>query len=228
MNAAPPTAALSSRPPATATARDAQFWDRLARKYAADTIADAAGYARSVARCQALLGADDRVLELGCGTGTTALQLAPHVAHITGADLSAEMITIAEEKRAAAGLSNAAFVAAASTDLRFQDGHYHAVLAMNLLHLVPDLGATLTVAHRLLRPGGLLITKTPCLSDMNPLIRLVLPLMRWVGKAPASVRCFTDAELRSAVQAAGFTILAEERHASKGRDTRPFLVAQRA
>ena len=228
MNAAPPPPlALPSRQASPVTARDARFWDRAARKYAADPIADEAGYERSIARCRALLGAEARVLELGCGTGSTALKLAPHVAHLTGTDLSAEMVAIAEEKRAAAGLTNLRFVAAEAADPSLPAGSFDAVLAMNLLHLVPDMAATLAVAHGLLRPGGLLITKTPCLSDMNPLIRLVLPLMRWVGKAPASVRCFTDQELLAALQAAGFTLVAVERHGTQGRDTRPFIVAQR-
>jgi ubiquinone/menaquinone biosynthesis C-methylase UbiE len=220
MNAAP-------APLARAPLRDVQFWDRIARKYAQDPVADPEGYARSVRRCQELLGPTARVLELGCGTGTTALQLAPQVAEYTGTDLSPEMITIAEEKRAAAGVSALRFVVSAATDPQAEDGRYDAVLAMNLLHLVPDLGATLAQVYARLAPGGLFISKTACLSDMNPLIRLVLPLMRWVGKAPATVRCFTGGELEVIVRAAGFEVVAVERHASKGRDARPFIVARK-
>jgi ubiquinone/menaquinone biosynthesis C-methylase UbiE len=220
MNAAP-------APLARAPLRDVQFWDRIARKYAQDPVADPEGYARSVRRCQELLGPTARVLELGCGTGTTALQLAPQVAEYTGTDLSPEMITIAEEKRAAAGVSALRFVVGAATDPQAEDGRYDAVLAMNLLHLVPDLGATLAQVYARLAPGGLFISKTACLTDMNPLIRLVLPLMRWVGKAPATVRCFTGGELEVIVRAAGFEVVAVERHASKGRDARPFIVARK-
>ncbi|MBB5050595.1 cyclopropane fatty-acyl-phospholipid synthase-like methyltransferase [Afipia massiliensis] len=58
------------------TASDARFWDRSSRKYAVSAIADQAGYERTLDRTRALLGPNDRVLELGCGTGTTALRLA--------------------------------------------------------------------------------------------------------------------------------------------------------
>ena len=207
--------------------RDAQFWDRVARKYAQDPVADPEGYARSIRRCEALLAPTWRVVELGCGTGTTALQLAPRVLAYTGADLSREMIAIAEEKRLSAGVSSLRFVVAEAGAPLPEDGRCDAILAMNLLHLVPDLGRTLSQIFARLTPGGLFISKTACLGDMNPLIRLVLPLARWLGKAPATVRCFTARELEAAVLAAGFEVLAVERHAAKGRDTRPFIVARR-
>ena len=60
-------------------ASDARFWDRTSRKYAMGAIADQAGYERTLDRTHALLGSGDRVLELGCGTGTTALRLARDV-----------------------------------------------------------------------------------------------------------------------------------------------------
>jgi hypothetical protein len=35
-----------------------------------------------------------------------------------------------------------------------------------------------------LKPGGLFISKTPCLREMNPLARVAVPVMQLVGKAP--------------------------------------------
>jgi hypothetical protein len=62
---------------------------------------------------------------------------------------------------------------------------------------------------------------------MNPLIRLVLlPVMRVVGLAP-TVGVFGAAELERHIREAGFDILANESHASKGMDARPFIVARK-
>jgi SAM-dependent methyltransferase len=82
-------------------ASDARFWDRSSRKYAIGAIADQAGYERTLDRTRALLGPGDKVLELGRGTGTTALRLAGDVQNYLATDISAGMIAIANEKHAA-------------------------------------------------------------------------------------------------------------------------------
>ena len=70
------------------TASDARFWDRTSRKYAGSKIADQAGYDRTLDRTRALLGPGDQVLELGCGTGTTAFLLAGDVQSYLAGDVN--------------------------------------------------------------------------------------------------------------------------------------------
>lgn len=212
------------------TQDDSRFWDRIARKYAADKIADEAGYERTLARCLDYLKPSDKALEFGCGTGTTALRLAPSAGSLIASDISGEMIAIAREKQAADGKVNAAgaltFVQSALETLPYPDESFDVVMGFSAVHLVPDLGDGLAQVHRLLKPGGLFISKTPCLGDMNPLIVAALPVMRFLGKAP-NVLVFTSRELQAAIAAAGFELVDVEHHASKGKDTRPFIVARR-
>jgi SAM-dependent methyltransferase len=208
-------------------ARKARFWDRIARQYAADPIADVAGYEATLARVQGLLAAHHEVLELGCGTGSTALRLAPGTRHLLATDVSSRMIEIAREKLARQPLPQLSFAVADADAPGFAPGAYDAVLAFNLLHLVDDLDQALGVAAQALRPGGLLISKTPCIAEMNPLIpHLALPLMRAIGKAP-QVLCFRQPQLLAALARQGLEILSLERHGTKGRDFRAFIVARK-
>ena len=69
------------------------------------------GYTRTLDRTRYYLRGADTVLEFGCGTGTTALKLAPHVYRMVAADLSGEMIAIAREKTAAKACGNVEFAA---------------------------------------------------------------------------------------------------------------------
>lgn len=205
---------------------DARFWDRIARKYASDPIRDMAGYERTLDRTRKLLRSSDAVLELGCGTGTSALALAPAVARIAGSDVSGEMIAIAREKAAARACPNAEFTIASAERTTGEQGSFDAVLAFNLLHLIADLPATMSHVHRLLRPGGLFISKTPCLAEMNVLIRLAIPVMRLAGKAPF-VSVFTSAGLESEIEGAGFAIIERARHGTGRKDPRIFVVARK-
>ncbi|RWN29434.1 bifunctional 2-polyprenyl-6-hydroxyphenol methylase/3-demethylubiquinol 3-O-methyltransferase UbiG [Mesorhizobium sp.] len=208
-------------------ASDARFWDRSSRKYAMGAIADQAGYERTLDRTRALLGPGDRVLELGCGTGTTALRLAGDVQNYLATDISAGMIAIANEKHAAGPIPALVFRTATVDALAPDDEQFNAVLGFNYLHMVRDLPGTLRRIHALLAAEGLFISKTPCVGDMNPLIRLaLLPAMRAIGKAPYA-GVFRAADLSQHICAAGFDVLATESHATKGSDNRPYIVARK-
>lgn len=211
----------------SAVAKDRRFWDKAAKKYAASPISDMAGYERTLARTREFLKSDQSVLEVGCGTGSTAVKLAPSVARYLGTDISSEMIAIAREKAQAESVGNITFEATALDDAAWADGSFDIAIGFNILHLVKDRAAVLVRLHRALKPGGLLITKTPLLSEMNPIFRVAVPVMQAVGAAP-SVTFFNAKTLARETEAAGFTIRANERHGSKKKDVRVFLVAQRA
>ncbi len=203
---------------------EARFWDKSARRYAAHTIKDIAGYERTLERTGELLSSNDRVLEIGCGTGTSALKLAGQVGSIHATDLSGEMIAIARAKAEASNQSNITFaVESADADV---SGTYDAVVAFNLLHLVSDRPAVLRRAFAALKPGGCFFSKTPCLSEMNPLIRLAVPLMRAIGQAP-HVAFFNADELEKDIEKAGFSVIERGRHGSGRNETRIFIVARK-
>ena len=208
-------------------ARKARFWDRIAPKYAAGSIADMAGYEATLRRVQALLSTEQDVLEIGCGTGSTALRLAPFTRRMLATDVSAGMIAIARERLAAQPLPQLGFAVADADAPVLGQGVYDVVLAFSVLHLVGDLDHALQLLVQALRPGGLLISKTPCMTEMNPLIpRLALPLMQAIGKAPP-VLCFDAQQLQSAIVRQGLEIVSVERHGTRGKDIRAFIVARK-
>lgn len=210
----------------TELSKDVRFWNSAARKYAATPVSDIMGYERTLERTLDSLSNDASVFEFGCGTGTTALRLAPFVTSIVASDISSEMIEIAREKALKTGIANVNFVVGTPDDSDLPDEAFDAVLGFSVLHLVPDLNATLRSAHRLLKPGGTFISKTPCLREMNGLLRFVVPAMQLVGKAP-SVLFLSSQELEDKIEAAGFTIVERARHGSGRKDGRAFLVAQK-
>lgn len=207
-------------------ANETRFWDKAARKYAARPLADPDAYGRTLERTRHYLKRTDAIVEFGCGTGTTALKLAPDVARVVGSDISPEMIAIARDKAAAEGISNVEFLVAEPVAAPWGDASFDAALAFNLLHLIGQRQVALSDIHRVLKPGGLFVSKTPCLSDANPFLRAVVPAMQLVGAAP-HVAFFGAAALESEIAAAGFEIIERAFHGSGGKDARPFLVARK-
>ncbi|WIY27172.1 class I SAM-dependent methyltransferase [Parasedimentitalea psychrophila] len=186
-----------------------KFWDGIAEKYAKRPISDMAAYEYTLGRTRSYLGPEDQVLELGCGTGSTALSLADAVAQYTASDISGSMIAVGRGKAEAQNADTLNFVQAGVSEV--PTGRYDAVLAFNLLHLIEDLDGALSHIHTLLKPGGLLISKSFCrpqggASWSYRLMRLILPLAQMLGKAPY-VAFMSIAELEAAMTRAGFDII---------------------
>ncbi len=200
------------------------FWDKAAAKYAKNPIKDMASYEATLERVRAHLTPETDALEIGCGTGTTALKLAGAANYITATDISGEMIAIAQGKAASEGVQNIDFVNATLSDHPFAEGQFGAVMAFNLLHLIEDLPEALARAHALLKPGGLFISKTVCLGEQTPLYRVLLPVMQLFGKAPY-VRFFKTAELDDAIAEAGFDLVETGYYPEKARSR--FVVARK-
>ena len=182
-----------------------KFWDRIARRYAKRPVGDEAAYQRKLALTRDYLRPDMDVLEIGCGTGSTAIAHAPHVRHIRATDISDRMIEIANGKASAAGVDNLTFEAISVEDLDVEGESVDAVLALNLLHLLEDRDAAIARIHVMLKPGGIFVSNTVCLGDSMRWFRYVGPVGRWLGLFPL-VRIFTRDELQKSLASAGFAI----------------------
>jgi SAM-dependent methyltransferase len=162
------------------------------------------------------------------------VKLAPSVSRYVATDLAPAMIEIGRERAAEAKIGNITFEAGTPADDRFVEkfgeGAFDAVIAFNVLHLITDRKPLLAGVRRLLKPGGRFISKTPCLSDMNLLmgamVRVVVPVMQMLGKAPA-LAFFSAKQLEGEIEAAGFRFVDRALLGTKAGDIRPFLVAER-
>jgi ubiquinone/menaquinone biosynthesis C-methylase UbiE len=93
-----------------------------------------------------------RVLDVGCGTGRLAAELAGRGARVWGVDPSPEMLAVARAK-APQGVG---FKQGRAERLPFRDGWFDRAVYTLVVHLV-DRAAALAEALRVLAPGGLVV-----------------------------------------------------------------------
>jgi SAM-dependent methyltransferase len=132
-------------------------------------------------------GRESRVLSLGCGIGDTELLLAPHVASVTGVDVSPAAIRQARADARLAGLTNLEFVESSADDAGFKTAGlnascFDAIIGIFFLHHLPDaeLEKLTRSVGTWLKPGGVFYGLDPSRHRLSGALgRLFLPrLMR--------------------------------------------------
>ena len=106
----------------------------------------------------ARLARGKRVLDLGCGTGYGAAELAKQALSVTGLDLSADAVAYAREHFPAAGLE---FVEGSATTVNLPDQSFELIVAFEVIEHLKDWRHLLEHARRLLTPGGQFVVSTP-------------------------------------------------------------------
>ena len=123
------------------------FWDRIGR--------------RTVTRLKLPVGA--KVLDVGCGTGASALPAAEAVGEtgfVVGVDLSSQLLERARTKALTAGLDNVEFRIADMTALGYPDASFDAVVSVFSIFFVPNMEGLVRELWRMVRPGGTLAVTT--------------------------------------------------------------------
>ena len=200
-----------------------KFWDKIAERYAKQPIADEAAYQKKLEVTRDYFRPDMEVLEIGCGTGSTAILHAPHVNHIRAIDFSENMVAIAQRKADAQHVNNVTFEQAVIEDLTIPTQSLDAVLGLSILHLLQDKEKIINQVYQMLKPGGIFVTSTTCIGDTMSWFKIIVPIGRFLGFFPL-VQVFTIQELVDSLTQAGFK-LDYQWQPSKGKAI--FIVAKK-
>jgi len=100
-----------------------------------------------------------QVLDVGCGGGLLAEELARRGCAVTGVDPSRDSLEVARAHAAGSELT-IEYVPGVAETLPFADGQFDAVVCCDVLEHVDDVSAAVKEAARVLRPGGLYLYDT--------------------------------------------------------------------
>jgi SAM-dependent methyltransferase len=123
------------------------FWDRFG--------------AATISRLE--LAAGDRVLDLCCGAGASAIPAARAVGpsgRVLGIDVAAPMLELARVRAAREGLGHVSFRCGDATHTGLPSGDFGAVVCVFGVFFAPDMAGFVAEMWRLVRPGGVLAVTT--------------------------------------------------------------------
>ncbi len=147
------------------------------------------------------------VLDVACGPGIISAALAPQVREVTAFDLTPEMLAMARQRCAQAGLDNVRFQEGSATSLPFAPGQFDVVVTRLSIHHFAEPDRALAEMHRVLRAGGTLVV-ADVVSSADP-DESALQNAIEVLRDPSHVRMLPAAALAGMISAAGFAITAE-------------------
>ncbi|HEU4945052.1 MAG TPA: bifunctional demethylmenaquinone methyltransferase/2-methoxy-6-polyprenyl-1,4-benzoquinol methylase UbiE [Solirubrobacterales bacterium] len=140
-----------------------RMFDRVAARYDLLNSLMSAGLHhrwRERAADQAELAPGDSVLDVCCGTGDLALELAGRVApagRVVGCDFSEPMLDLAREKTARRGIEGVRYEWADALNLPYDAGRFDAVTVGFGVRNFADRDRGMAEMTRVLRPGGRLV-----------------------------------------------------------------------
>ncbi len=202
-----------------------RMFDRVAGRYDLLNTVMTAGLHhrwRSRAADQAELGPGDAALDICCGTGDLALELANRVApdgRVVGCDFSEPMLDLAREKAAERGAGGVRFEWADALRLPYDGGRFDAVTVGFGVRNLADLDRGLREMARVLKRGGRAVileitqpTRPPLSIFYSLWFDRIVPLLGAVSDdpeaysyLPESVRTFpTPHRLAGMMDQAGF------------------------
>jgi ubiquinone/menaquinone biosynthesis C-methylase UbiE len=144
------------------------------------------------------LRADDRVIDLGCGTGIFSRAIAARVREVICADPSAEMLAQLPETHGALAPVQASAEDVASGRVGLPYDHVDGILIKEALHHVNDRETVINGLARLLAPGGRMLVVTLPTVISYPLFRRALEVFTERQPDPA--------DIAAAMQAAGLAV----------------------
>lgn len=114
------------------------------------------GYKKGLVRLVELaVREDDRVLDVGCGTGSATVIAAGKAKEVVGIDLSPHMIDLAQKKVAKLGVSNTQLTASSVEDYRPAEPFDTVISSFMIPHVKPSLRPSIySCMYEFLRPGG--------------------------------------------------------------------------
>lgn len=187
-----------------------KFWDKLSGSY--DKQIEKLfpnAYKKMIEYTIKYLKHSDTVLDIGCGTGITTIEMSKYVKEIHALDVSKKMLNIAKDKSFKNKINNIIFYQKNIFSKDISKQSYDVIIAFNILCYIPDDDAFIKRAYELLKDGGLFISVTDCLGEKETTVVKFKKILSKIGIIP-NTNMYTITELNNKINNCNFEILQNE------------------
>lgn len=201
-----------------------KFWDRISKSYAKQAILDTDTYQFKNEKIKSVLRPDDTVFDYACGTASMSIEISSKVKEIHAIDISSKMLEIATQRINGKGINNIKIKKSSLYDFDFAPNSYDVVLAVNIFHFIDDVDSDLNRMYQLLKPGGLLISETPCMGEDRRIANKLMYYLGRVGLIP-KLNMLTFKSFENLILENNFDITYKKNLSNTPRDY--FIIAKR-
>mmetsp|Transcript_38745 Transcript_38745/g.93814 ORF Transcript_38745/g.93814 Transcript_38745/m.93814 type:complete len:333 (-) Transcript_38745:153-1151(-) len=213
--------------------RAAKIWDKYAESYSKSAIGDEEAYQKKLEVTQTYMNKSmKKIIEIGCGTGGTALKHSPFVGSYVATDVSPKMIDIANQRKQESDVrtkDNVEYRVESIDTLhsKLEPESQDMVLGLSILHLLPNRLEEMKKISSWIKPGGYFVSSTICAADMGwmtkTLFKSVLPVATYFGFVPTVCAVSRD-QLKQDYMSCGFDIVHEWQ---PKKDAAVFIIGQK-
>jgi ubiquinone/menaquinone biosynthesis C-methylase UbiE len=204
--------------------RSEKFWDRISSMYAKQSISDVDTYQFKHKKIKSMLSPDDTVFDYGCGTASLSIELSSNVREIHAIDISSKMLEIATQRIDKKNIKNIKIRKSSISDVDFVPGSYDVVLAVNIFHFINDIGSDLNRICQMLKPGGVLISETPCMGEDRRFSNKLMYYLGKIGLIP-ELNMLSFEAFENCISESGFSITYKKNLSKTPRDY--FVIARK-
>jgi ubiquinone/menaquinone biosynthesis C-methylase UbiE len=189
----------------TESAKLARYWGRLAKVYDHNALLAGATYPPIAEKLRDEFAPQDRLLDVGAGTGLLTAYIAPLVARVTCTDIALEMLEKAKERLQS--FDHVVYRVQDACALSLKGNSFDVLLCCNVLHQLSRPEIAVSEFRRVLRPGGRLLAITLSIGHMSvwDKLRTAVEYILRFGIPPAGSPFTLDAFSRLIVDA-GFEL----------------------
>jgi ubiquinone/menaquinone biosynthesis C-methylase UbiE len=161
----------------------------------------------------------DNVLDIACGTGEPGLTIAgmAYDGHVTGTDISDQMLEIAKSNAEAKSIMNYETKVCDVSELPFKENMFDKISCRMGFMFFPDMKLASDQMYKVLKPGGKMATSVWGSPDKNIWVTTIMGIINRTMQltpppenAPSIFRCAKPGLLKQILESSGFKDVQEQ------------------